>query len=133
NTRLADCRKASAGAAVVIVSNGATLLGLHVAEKTGARLIRGYIAPFGANWGGAVSRQAMWTFARPWVNAARREVLGLPALPWRERYGSLDQRQVPLLYGFSSTVFSPKERGDWVHTTGYWFLDRPSDWRPPAP
>jgi UDP:flavonoid glycosyltransferase YjiC (YdhE family) len=69
---------------------------------------------------------------RPWVNAARRDVLGLPPLPLREFYGILDARRSPLLYGYSPAVVPPTDLGHWVHVTGYWFLDRPADWEPPA-
>ena len=37
------------------------------------------------------------------------------------------------LFCFSPTVVPrPSDWGDFAHVTGYWFLDRPSDWRPPA-
>ena len=74
----------------------------------------------------------MWQLFRPWANAARHDVLGLPPLPMLEPFGELDRRGCPLLYGFSETVVprSP-DWPDWVHVTGYWFLDRSPGWQPP--
>jgi sterol 3beta-glucosyltransferase len=130
--RLTECRDACADADVVVVSTAATLLGLHVTESSGAQLVRGYHGPSTVNFGGTLARQALWMVARPWVNAARRDVLGLSPLPWREPSAVLDERRVPLLYGFSPAVCTPAEEGDWVHVSGFWFLEQPPDWTPPA-
>jgi UDP:flavonoid glycosyltransferase YjiC (YdhE family) len=149
--RLADCRDACDGAEAIVVSPMGTLLGYHLAAYMHVPLVRAYFAPFGAFLGhtsatlgatwlrrnvtrttAGVVRQAAWQCARPWVNAARRDVLGLPPLPAREFYTSLDRRQNPLLYGYSPTVVPPYDRRDWVHVTGYWFLDRPPEWEPPT-
>lgn len=36
------------------------------------------------------------------------------------------------LFGFSSHVIPrPADWGEFAHITGYWFLDRPTDWQPP--
>src|SRR5262249_1469059 len=78
-----------------------------------------------------LARQAFWLSARPWANAARRDVLGLPPLPLGAFYRDLDKRHVPLLFGVSPSVHAPRELADWVHVTGYWFLDR-FEWQPPA-
>ncbi len=41
-------------------------------------------------------------------------------------------KKLPVLYGFSPTVIpKPTDWPPWIHVTGYWFLDRPSDWKPP--
>src|SRR5581483_5927638 len=90
NRRLMDCRDACADADVVVVENGATLLGLHVSDKSGTQLVRTYHVPPSVLFGGAVARQALWSVARHWVNAARRDALGLPPLPWREPSVGLD-------------------------------------------
>jgi UDP:flavonoid glycosyltransferase YjiC (YdhE family) len=151
--RLADCRDACAGAEAIVVSVLGTLLGYHLAEQLRVPLVRAYVAPFGAalatatlpgsglGWigpklsvaGSGLARQALWQYGRPWVNAARRDVLGLPPLPLREVYGTLDARRTPLLYGYSPAVAPSAEARAWVHVTGYWFLDRAADWEPPAP
>jgi UDP:flavonoid glycosyltransferase YjiC (YdhE family) len=130
--RLMDCRDACADADVVVTENGATLLGLHVAEKSGAQFVRTFHFPPRILFGSAIARQALWGVARPWVNAARRDVLALSPLPWRDPSVGLDRRRVPLLYAFSSALLTPAEDGDWIHVTGFWFLDRPPEWEPPA-
>src|SRR5690242_10059250 len=78
-------------------------------------------------------RQLLWLMFRPLTNAVRRDALGLPPLPMREPFGSMDRRRWPMLYAYSPAVAPrPPDWGDWIHVTGYWFLDRPRDWQPPA-
>ena len=44
-----------------------------------------------------------------------------------------DGSRIPVLHGFSQHVVPvPPDWPPEVHTTGYWFLDRPADWQPPA-
>jgi UDP:flavonoid glycosyltransferase YjiC (YdhE family) len=149
--RLADCRDACAGTEAIVVSGFATLIGYQLADVLGVPLVRAYTAPastgfvptsqasrgprwvteYGRKARERAARQAIWLCARPWVNSARRDVLGHPPLPVRELYGSLDRRRVPLLYGFSPAVFTLPEQKEWVHVTGYWFLDQIADWKPP--
>jgi sterol 3beta-glucosyltransferase len=59
-------------------------------------------------------------------------VLDLPASsPWGP-FGSDRLAHGPILYGFSPSVIAPpRDWGEHVHVTGYWFLDPPSDWTPP--
>jgi sterol 3beta-glucosyltransferase len=47
--------------------------------------------------------------------------------------GNLGEHKIPYLYSFSPNVVSPPyDWHDWIHTTGYWFLDNPDlDWTPP--
>jgi UDP:flavonoid glycosyltransferase YjiC (YdhE family) len=53
-------------------------------------------------------------------------------MPLAEPFGDLDRRRQPLLYCYSSAVAPPPDDwGDWIDVTGYWFLDRPTDWTPP--
>ena len=75
----------------------------------------------------------LWRMMEPVVNRWREEVLNLPPLP---KKGSLEEwiiQDKTCLYGFSPNVL-PRvpEWGDEVHITGYWFLERPADWQPPA-
>jgi sterol 3beta-glucosyltransferase len=66
-------------------------------------------------------------------NRWRHERLGLPPLPFAGMYSLLDTRRVPALYGYSPTVVpKPPDWGSHLHVTGYWFLDRSQDWKPPA-
>lgn len=46
-----------------------------------------------------------------------------------------DQRKegLPTLYGYSQHVLPrPHDWSSNIHITGYWFLDKPADWQPPA-
>jgi len=78
-------------------------------------------------------RQVVWAIMRSLTNAARRDVLKLPPLSWRDPYGMMDRYEWPVLYGHSPAVLPPpRDWPDWVTVTGFWFLDRAEDWRPPA-
>jgi sterol 3beta-glucosyltransferase len=47
-------------------------------------------------------------------------------------FGGMNRRKEPILYGWSPSVLpQPPDWGSWLHTTGYWFLDRPGGWRAP--
>lgn len=77
--------------------------------------------------------QGSWQALRSVVNRWRTETLGLPALPVIGPFKEFRARGIPHLYAFSAAVI-PKPR-DWPesdHITGYWFLDRPAAWQPPA-
>ena len=75
----------------------------------------------------------LWAPLSGAVNRSRRDVLDLRPLsmwypPWRNlRPG------VPYLYGYSPTVLpKPRDWGENIHVTGYWFLDHASGWQPPV-
>jgi UDP:flavonoid glycosyltransferase YjiC (YdhE family) len=137
--RLADCVDACDDAEAIVVSVLGTLLGYQLAEHRQVPLVRAYTAPFGSDRpaGGLgrardrLVRQAVWLHGRRWVNAARRDVLALPRLPARDFLADVDARRVLLLYGYSPAVAGVPDPREWVHATGYWFLDRPTDWEPP--
>jgi sterol 3beta-glucosyltransferase len=44
----------------------------------------------------------------------------------------LEPRPTYLFYFSKYLVSKPQDWGEFAHVTGYWFLDRPSDWQPPA-
>ncbi len=69
-------------------------------------------------------------FYNPW----RRRQLGLPPVSYlRWPYARLRGQPLPVLLGCSPAVIPrPPEWGDHFHVTGYWFLDHPADWQPPA-
>jgi sterol 3beta-glucosyltransferase len=64
----------------------------------------------------------------------RRETLDLPKLPrGSDDLHMADGTPIPVLHAFSEHVLPRPE--DWpahVHVTGYWFLERTGEWRPPA-
>ena len=81
----------------------------------------------------SLSVQALWKLVRPAGNKVRKEDLNLPPLPPQWFVDQLRRQDKDFLYGYSSSVL-PRPT-DWIdrnHITGYWFLDRPADWQPPA-
>jgi len=150
--RLRDCWEACPDADVLVVSVLPYLLGYAMAEKLQVPLVRAFYFPvsptrsyppdFVPAWlrlGDRLNllsyhgqRQVLWQIARPWVARACREVLGLEGLPRLEPFGDLDRRQQLLLYCYSPAVAPPpSDWGSWIDVTGYWFLDRSTDWSPP--
>ena len=71
---------------------------------------------------------ALWTGTSKAINRFRRKKLDLPPTT-REK---LELWNVPHIYSFSSSVLPPpKDWPDFVHCTGYWFLDNPdASWKP---
>jgi sterol 3beta-glucosyltransferase len=54
------------------------------------------------------------------VNRWRKEKLGLRSTT----YEKLEIHKVPFLYNFSPTIVpSPLDWYEWIHITGYWFID----------
>jgi sterol 3beta-glucosyltransferase len=125
----------------------------HVAEKLKIPAYAAYLQPntptrafpsptayAGPNLGGAFNwlsqvavEQLAWQMLfRSRINRWRTESLELPPVsiwgPYRQLRG-----RAPHLYGYSPTVLpKPADWGPCVHVTGYWFLDPPDDWQPPA-
>jgi UDP:flavonoid glycosyltransferase YjiC (YdhE family) len=84
-------------------------------------------------WTYRISGQLFWQILRGPINDTRRDVLGLPPLPHHSPYTVVHRRHHPHLYGYSRYVVPrPRDWGSWNHVTGYWFLDRPRTWQPPA-
>jgi sterol 3beta-glucosyltransferase len=137
--RLADAAAACEDSDVIVASNLAQVVGWQMADHFGVPLVRTlYHAP--TYWMtrrsnrplAALVRQAAWLAARPWLNAVRREALGLPKLPLREPIGELDRSGALALHPFSLAVFpKPPGWGEWAEVTGYWFLDGSLDPDPP--
>jgi sterol 3beta-glucosyltransferase len=147
-----QCWAACQDADVVLYTIGGQFFAPHIAEKRGIRAIGVYPYPAGqptgafpsvfapVQWslGGLLNRsthvlfEAMtWLPLRGLINTWRREQLGLP--PSGACYPShLRRRQAPMVYGFSRHVVpKPADWGRHTHVTGYWFLNRADDWRPP--
>jgi UDP:flavonoid glycosyltransferase YjiC (YdhE family) len=147
---LAACR----GMELLIAGIGGLFIGLALAEKLDMPLMQAYLVPFtptGAFPGVLLPvalprlgtgfnrlshhmvRQVMWQGSRAADNLARREVLHLPVAPLSGPFKSARLQQLPVLYGFSPTVVPrPADWNDHTYVTGYWFLDSPADWTPPA-
>jgi UDP:flavonoid glycosyltransferase YjiC (YdhE family) len=150
--RLRDCWDACQDAEVIVVSMLPYLFGYAIASKLEVPLVRAFYFPvsptrsypvdFLPQWlplGERLNlatyhaqRHVLWQIARPWIAGACREVLGIETLPRLEPFGDLDRQQQLLLYAYSSAVAPPpRDWGTWIEVTGYWFLDRSTDWSPP--
>lgn len=78
-----------------------------------------------------IGGQMFWQLMRPIVNQARHDFLNLPPEPRQGSFPEDMRRKIPVVYGYSPSVLpKPKNWGDFIHVTGYWFLDQP-DWTPP--
>jgi sterol 3beta-glucosyltransferase len=68
------------------------------------------------------------------INEFRQEQLGLGKLPKSANpLQTADGRPLPVLHGYSELIWPrPPDWPDNAYVTGYWFLDHPEDWQPPA-
>jgi UDP:flavonoid glycosyltransferase YjiC (YdhE family) len=83
--------------------------------------------------GGFLRQQFEWVMFRPHINRWRRESLGLGRAPFWGNDKLIKARRIPLLCAYSPTIYP--RRADWpawLHVTGYYFLDQPEAWEPPA-
>jgi len=157
---LTDSWNACQGADAVIYAPNVPA-GPHIAEKLGVpcfaacvfpitrtRAFPMLLTPARPHLGGAYNRltyavveQIGWHVLRGTINQWRRESLKLPAVsfggsslhPFSDPYGGRQRQQLPWLYGFSPCVVpKPSDWPEQAHVTGYWFLDAPKEWQPPA-
>ncbi|MEP7356781.1 MAG: glycosyltransferase, partial [Anaerolineales bacterium] len=147
---LAACQDAD----LLIGGFSGLFVGLALSEKLGIPLLQAYLTPMTptrdfpgvlmpaaplplpAMFNGLshrLTQQMLWQSFRGADNKARAEVLQMPPAPFWGPFGALRQRAAPVLYGYSPTVVPPPK--DWpgfVTVTGYWLLDPPAGWQPPA-
>lgn len=149
---MADAYEAAQGTDAIIVTGPSYYFGVSVATKLNVPFIQAYAQPLhptGAfssslvplkNMGNPVLNYATHVIGgqmflqllRPTLNEARRDFLQLPPLPLMGDFLELTRRKLPVLYAYSEAVLpKPKNWGDFLHVTGYWFLDQPG-WQPPA-
>lgn len=69
----------------------------------------------------------------PMTNSLRKK-LGLPSIgSFAEQAADARKLGIPSLYGYSEYVLArPSDWDEHQHITGYWFLDAPAEWQPPA-
>lgn len=71
--------------------------------------------------------QVFWKAIAGQVNRWRKKELGLRSTDLTK----MAPHRIPFLYNFSPKVVAPPlDYSDWVHITGYWFLDEASIWEP---
>lgn len=147
---LEACRDAD----LIVGGLGGLFVGLALSGKLGVPFAQAYLFPFTptrafpsvltplpqtplTGWANGLShrlaRQMMWRMFRAADDKARAEVLDLPPAPASGPFGALDQARQTVVYGYSPHVLPrPSDWGDHIHVTGYWFLDPPPGWEPPA-
>lgn len=147
---LADSWAACQGADAIIYSLLA-IGGFHIAEKLRVpsfaallhpvrrtRAFPNITIPDKFRLGGAFNilthifaEQLFWQPFRGLINEWRQQTLGLPPSSFFGPWGRMKKRKYPYLFGYSpSVVPKPPDWGEWLHVTGYWFLDSPSDLQP---
>src|SRR5579883_1161510 len=80
-----------------------------------------------------IAQQIMWQTFRVGENKARTEVLHLPPSSFWGPFAAVRKQKLPTLFGYSPQVLPQPQ--DWdasLHVTGYWFLEPPQGWTPPA-
>lgn len=147
---LADCEDAD----LIVGGLGGLFVGMALSEKVGVPFLQAYLTPFTptnafpsallplpqtplTSWANRLShhvtQRMMWQMFRAADTRARTEALHMPPSPfWGPNIAPSGQAQ-PTLYGISPHVVPPPN--DWdisVHVTGYWFLEPPEAWQPPA-
>jgi UDP:flavonoid glycosyltransferase YjiC (YdhE family) len=149
----ADGLAACDGMDLLISGIGGLYLGISLAEKLRIPLLQAHSIPFTptrdfmgvlfpqrglrlkslAYLSHQITRQIMWQGFRIADKVARQKVLDLGPAPLFGPYRSAVLEGMPVLYGFSPAVVPhPSDWGTDKRITGYWFLDRDEEWRPPA-
>jgi sterol 3beta-glucosyltransferase len=78
-----------------------------------------------------LAQQMMWQTTRPADNKTRTQVLQVAPAPFWGPFARMQQQKQIILYGYSPHVVPvPKDWDDFIHVTGYWFLDPPAGWEP---
>jgi sterol 3beta-glucosyltransferase len=128
--------------------------GVALAEKLRVPLLQTYLMPFTptsefpsvltpklpqarlSRWSNGLShrfaQQMMWQMLRSADTKARTKVLKMKPASFWGPFASLQRESLPILYGYSPQVISPP--ADWpnyIHVTGYWFLEPHTGWEPP--
>ena len=139
---------------LIISGLGGLFTGLALAEKLGKPFIQAYYYPFTPTqdfpnavapmppggvprWANRLThrlvQQMMWQNFRAADTQSRRQVLKLPPAPLRGPFANLKKQKQTILYGYSPQVIPfPRDWEDFIHVTGYWFLDPPSGWEAPV-
>jgi sterol 3beta-glucosyltransferase len=145
---LAACQDAD----LLIAGLGGLFVGHALAEKLDIPLIQAYYFPVTPTrefpnalvplppvrlpaWANRLShhlaQQMLWQNFRAADNIARRDILRMPPAPFWGPFGA--QQKQMILYGYSPQVLPPpSDWADFVHVTGYWFLEPPTGWEPPT-
>ncbi|CAJ0915764.1 19753_t:CDS:10 [Entrophospora sp. SA101] len=133
----------------VLIESPSAMSGIHIAEALGIPYFRAFTMPWTRTkaypHAFAVSNydlkgpynymsyvlieNAFWLAIAPQINRWRKNTLKLRSTSLEK----MDANTVPFLYNFSDRIV-PKapDWADWIHVTGYWFLDNPEiGWKVP--
>ncbi|CEG67174.1 hypothetical protein RMATCC62417_03641 [Rhizopus microsporus] len=132
----------------VIIESPSAMVGIHMAEALGVPYFRSFPMPMtrtrsfphpfatpnhpkGRLYNDmtyVLFDYAVWRAIATRTNAFRKNKLKIPATS----YEKLEVWKIPYLYSFSPNIVpSPLDWLDWIHCTGYWFLDNPqTGWKP---
>ncbi|GAC93146.1 glycosyltransferase [Pseudozyma hubeiensis SY62] len=150
---LASAWRACQGSDVIIECPSA-IAGIHVAEALQVPYFRAFTMPWtrtrayphafavpnkkaGGNYNYmsyVIFDQMFWRASAFQINRWRKKQLGLQPT----NFDKLEQHKVPFIYNFSpSLVPRPLDWFEWIHVTGFWFLDNPDNseskkWEPPG-
>ena len=132
----------------VLIESPSAMAGSHIAEALGIPYYRAFTMPWtrtrayphafvvpAHKKGGTYNEmsyylfdQVFWKAIAGQVNRWRKKELGLRSTDLTK----MAPHRVPFLYNFSPKVVPPPlDYSDWVHVTGYWFLDEATDWKAP--
>jgi sterol 3beta-glucosyltransferase len=146
--------EACLGSDVIVAGLGGFFVGLALSEKLGIRFVPAFVYPFTPTrefpsvlapstpvrlpgWANRLShllaQQMMWQTFRAAENQARRQVLRIPPAPFWGPFGVFNRGAGTILYGYSRHVIPvPADWDDSMHVTGFWPLEPPRGWKPPA-
>lgn len=129
--------------------------GFALAEKLGIPFLQAHLMPFTptsefpsvltpqlpqtrlTRWANGLShrfaQQMMWQMLRSADNKARTQVLKMTPAPFWGPFAAQQRESQPMIYGYSPQVIpTPADWPDYIHVTGYWFLEPPAGWEPPS-
>jgi len=141
------------GSDLIVAGMGGLFVGLALSEKLGIPFVPAFLYPFTPtrefasvlapitpmklpSWANRLShqlaQQMMWQTFRAADNKARSQVLQIAPASFWGPFTSLQKQKQTILYGYSPQVIPfPKDWGDSIHVTGYWFLEPSAGWEPP--
>ena len=149
----AETWQASQGTDAIVYDPLTLLNGYFLARQMGVPAVAAALAPLhptrahpawpfysGPRLGAAYNRlthtvwqQAAWQSVRAPVQKFWRQRAGQPLAGLGGPFAQQHAEEFTVLYGYSRHVLPRPD--DWpahLHVTGYWFLDPPDGWRPPA-